>query len=372
MNGLRKTSVLTALILGLVFSVLALANCGGGEDNPVDPGKKPPAGPDTIAPAEVADLRLRAPTQTTLALVWTAPGDDGTVGTATNYDIRMSKALITEGNWDQASPLGPGVVPRPKPGGQIETTVISYLVAGETYYFALTTSDEVSNRSGLSNCCFETTLNETTPPEDIKDLKATAIDALSFALTWTAPGDDYDTGTATRYDIRYSVRPITNDEEWDRALVATNPPDPKPAGESESFVISELAAVSHFFAIKTVDELDNWSRRSNQAIGLEFGEVLWAFPTWIEPGDRIYIAFRASGSGITEVSINTGSYSWEERACGLKRIVDVVNGPLAEGVYTMTFDFIDPRTGEYIPAGYYELFLCYGTDLQEFMNVYFN
>src|SRR5689334_13498696 len=33
----------------------------------------------------------------------------------------------------------------------------------------------------------------------------------SVTLIWTAPGDDSLTGTATRYDIRYSLLPITED-----------------------------------------------------------------------------------------------------------------------------------------------------------------
>ena len=33
----------------------------------------------------------------------------------------------------------------------------------------------------------------------------------SVTLIWTAPGDDSLTGTATRYDIRYSLFPITDE-----------------------------------------------------------------------------------------------------------------------------------------------------------------
>ncbi|MEJ2721128.1 MAG: hypothetical protein P8181_08290, partial [bacterium] len=150
MYRLGKISVAWALIFGLLVSVLAVTGCGG-EDNPVDPGDKPHVGPDTTAPAAVVDLRLRAPTQKTLALVWTAPGDDGTKGTAARYDIRFSKSPITEDTWDQTAPLDSTIIPAPKPAGQIETIVVSGLESGMTYYFALKTRDEVPNESDISN-----------------------------------------------------------------------------------------------------------------------------------------------------------------------------------------------------------------------------
>nr|XP_026691566.1 calcium-activated chloride channel regulator 4-like isoform X2 [Ciona intestinalis] len=45
------------------------------------------------------------------------------------------------------------------------------------------------------------------PPSKVIDLKATQLDALQpnkgIVLTFTAPGDDYDSGTASKYEIRY-------------------------------------------------------------------------------------------------------------------------------------------------------------------------
>jgi hypothetical protein len=216
------------------------------------------------------------------------------------------------------------------------------------------------------------TIAETHPPADTKDLKATAVDATSFELTWTAPGDDYMTGTATRYDIRYSMRPITSEDEWDRALVAADPPSPKPAGEGESFTVTGLMGTNYFFAVKTVDELDNWSGISNLAIGLGFDEILWAFPSWVSAGERMYIAFRAAPSDLTQVSLNNWFYWFEDRACGSKLVMDIVRDTLTDGVYTITFDFIDPDTGQYLPIANYEIFLCYGPHLQKYVNVGFN
>lgn len=74
------------------------------------------------------------------SLTWTAVGDDGHVGTATEYDLRVSLEPITEANWDSAVRIDGE--PTPSVAGTQETIY---------YYFAMTTEDEVPNVSGLSN-----------------------------------------------------------------------------------------------------------------------------------------------------------------------------------------------------------------------------
>ena len=87
----------------------------------------------------------------------------------------------------------------------------------------------------------------------------------SVTLTWTAPGDDGNTGTASQYDIRYSTSPI-NDGNWDAAIQVQGEPDPQPAGTEESFTITGLEPnTAYYFAIMTADEVPNWSGLSNIA-----------------------------------------------------------------------------------------------------------
>ena len=68
-----------------------------------------------LAPA-LAHAEAAAPD--TVRLVWTAPGDDGRVGTATDYELRVSASPINANNWDQATVVpgtpGVGVTPVPK------------------------------------------------------------------------------------------------------------------------------------------------------------------------------------------------------------------------------------------------------------------
>ena len=209
MENTRRVLLFASILSVLVLVSVGSTGCGDDGVTPEDDGgNNGNGGPqlDTIPPAAVTDLRQRAPTYQTVALAWTAPGDDGDKGTADRYEIRHSMSPITADNWDDATPLDPGMLPAPKPAGQIETVVVTKLHSGTEYYFALKSIDEKNNVSELSNNASGSTLTETFPPADVTDLKATGISTGSFELTWTAPGDDFMAGTATRYDIRYSPR----------------------------------------------------------------------------------------------------------------------------------------------------------------------
>lgn len=104
---------------------------------------------DNTPPAAVADLAAASSTQNSVTLTWTAPGDDGTTGTAASYDIRYSMSPISDATW--ASALQAGGEPAPKPAGTPDTFVVLYLAPGVTYYFALKTADETPNWSAISN-----------------------------------------------------------------------------------------------------------------------------------------------------------------------------------------------------------------------------
>jgi hypothetical protein len=110
----------------------------------------------TIAPADVGDLTVSSSTITTVTLSWIAPGDDGDIGTAAKYDLRFSTAPITAANWDMAGQAT--AEPVPQAFGSTETCTVSQLTPDTTYYFAVRTSDEVPNESGLSNVVNATTV----------------------------------------------------------------------------------------------------------------------------------------------------------------------------------------------------------------------
>jgi len=217
--------------------------------------------PETTPPANVADLQVIGTSSTSLTLQWTAPGDDSTVGTASQYELRYATAPITAANFSSAS-LVSGL-PAPQPAGSIEAVEVTGLNSSTTYYFALITADEVPNWSGLSNVASGTTTVETIAPAAIANLAAGNPTETTIELTWTAPGDDNNSGQATQYEIRYSTSSINNGN-WSSATPVTIQPTPSVAGTAESYTVTGLSSATvYYFAIKTADEVPNWSGLSN-------------------------------------------------------------------------------------------------------------
>ncbi len=103
---------------------------------------------DVTPPARVTDLRVPATTSHGVTVSWTAPGDDGAVGTAAAYDLRYATASITEETWGVAMEVQG--VPVPQAAGTRESITITDLESGQLYFFALKTADGVPNWSALS------------------------------------------------------------------------------------------------------------------------------------------------------------------------------------------------------------------------------
>ena len=281
---------------------------------------------DLTAPSAIANLGASNETSTSVTLSWTAPGDDGNVGTATTYDIRYSTSNITAGNFSAATQVANE--PSPKAAGSAETFVVTGLASGTGYFFAVKTADEVPNWSGLSNVVSRTTTVEQIPPATITNLAASTSGQNFVTLTWTAPGNDSITGTASQYDIRYSTSPITA-STWGSALQVNGEPTPKAAGSAESFSVTGLAmSTTYYFAIKTADGVPNWSGMSNVVSRPTTGDItppagvtdLSALPGtnngdlllhWTAPGNdsmtgiaAVYI-IRYSTSAINDANFNS-------------------------------------------------------------------
>ncbi|MCP4650106.1 MAG: hypothetical protein GY853_08535 [PVC group bacterium] len=113
--------------------------------------EKVAAGGDSTAPAAVSNLSaVTGSADGEIDLTWTAPGDDGTSGTASVYIIKYSTSDITNDTLFNAASDVSGE-PTPSVAGTSESMTVSSLTPGTTYYFAMKTQDEVPNTSGLSN-----------------------------------------------------------------------------------------------------------------------------------------------------------------------------------------------------------------------------
>jgi phosphodiesterase/alkaline phosphatase D-like protein len=216
---------------------------------------------ETTPPAAIVNLAVGSVTSSSIQLTWTAPGDDSVTGTATTYDVRYSTSAITAANFSSATQA----TGEPSPGvaGSAQSFTVSGLSPNTTYYFAIKTADEVPNWSGISNVISQATSQESTPPAAIANLASSTTTSTSVMLVWTAPGDDGTNGTASQYDIRYSTSTIT-EANWGSAAQVTGEPAPKAAGSAETFTVTGLQnGTTYYFAIKTADEVPNWSALSN-------------------------------------------------------------------------------------------------------------
>jgi chitodextrinase len=120
--------------------------------------------------------------------------------------------------------------------------------------------------------CIGPVIPDTTPPAAITTLAAGTASSTAVQLSWTATGDDGNTGSATSYDVRYSTSAITTDALFNSATQATGEPNPLFAGNSQSFFVSGLnPSTTYYFAMKVADEANNKSGLSNTVSKLTGG-----------------------------------------------------------------------------------------------------
>jgi prepilin-type N-terminal cleavage/methylation domain-containing protein len=273
---------------------------------------------DGIAPDAISDLTTQNSTTNSIGLTWTSPGDDNNSGIATSYDLRYSTSSINEGNWATATQVTGE--PVPEVAGTVQSMTVSGLSDVTTYYFAIKTSDEIPNISGLSNVASASTspLPDTTSPATITNLATQNPTVNAIDLTWTAPGDDDDMGTATSYDLRYSTSSI-NEGNWASATQVTGEPVPAVAGTTQNMTVAGLnGATTYYFAIKTSDEIPNESALSNVATG--------STSLWNSPVLQASLDFASSNTdGLKVATVGNFAYVVMSSTSNNFRVVEITN-----------------------------------------------
>lgn len=90
--------------------------------------------------------------------------------------------------------------------------------------------------------------------------------AKTIPINWTAPADDKGMPSerpVTAYKLVYSPNVITNANFNNATVIPTG--KPKAPGQAESYSVDLPEGKYYFFAVKSVDEYDNWSPISNIA-----------------------------------------------------------------------------------------------------------
>jgi subtilisin family serine protease len=107
---------------------------------------------DDVAPDTVGDLTVETAGASSMTLKFTATGDDGSVGTATAYQLRYSDQPITDqASWDAAKTVRG--LPTPAAPGNVEhlTVPIQPDDQPKPYFFALRVADNLGNVSGTAS-----------------------------------------------------------------------------------------------------------------------------------------------------------------------------------------------------------------------------
>jgi subtilisin family serine protease len=100
-------------------------------------------------------------------------------------------------------------------------------------------------------------------PDAVTDLSV-EVSRTVAKITWTAPGNNGDEGTASAYDLRFSMSPITDASSFNSATpITTAAPDT--SGTEECAIQGGLGPciATLYFAIKTWDDAFNVSGLSN-------------------------------------------------------------------------------------------------------------
>ena len=240
---------------------------------------------DQTPPAPITDLVVATGEYGgQLNLSWTAPGDNGIEWRATAYVVKYSLSQFTgQTGFDSATTYEQSW--QPLTSGSQEKRALKGLTGGKTYYVAVEAVDEAGLQASLSNMINNGAYvkEDSVPPAAIFDLVAsTGGNEGEVILTWTAPGNDGNTGRASEYDVRYSTVQIANYNDFNLAERFMNVPSPQPAGTKETLSVRGLAGnVVYYFRIKTVDMSDNWSALSNQAsAGTKAIKDIFSYGNW--------------------------------------------------------------------------------------------
>lgn len=162
-TGLGNTYTDTGLLTGTVYYYAACSydtnlNYGTAATASVN------LSTDNVAPAQVTDIKSAQPYTRGAYLTWTSPGDDGSLGAAASYDLRISEAIDYPGsmtsslfssNWAALTQISGAAAPQS--AGAQESLTISSANAGlemmpnTLYYAAMNATDSSGNTSQTSN-----------------------------------------------------------------------------------------------------------------------------------------------------------------------------------------------------------------------------
>jgi len=230
-------------------------------------------------------------------------------------------------------------------------------LSGSSSFFIFSSCDSVQGRI----YSYARLVEDDIPPSVVTDLSVGYEGSDYVYLSWTAPGNDGNQGTAYRYDIRYSTNPVGADTAtwWEAADTVAGEPAPAPAGTGQQFKVEGLTPHStYYFALRTADEVPNWSGISNIASGTPVGVKGRGSPE-LPQGFALLPNYPNPFNSTTLIRYHLPAISSQKSAVSLKiyniegQLVRVlVDGEQKAGRYEVTWDGCDSRE-EPLSSGIY-------------------
>ncbi|HEY8740218.1 MAG TPA: S8 family serine peptidase [Candidatus Dormibacteraeota bacterium] len=219
--------------------------------------------PDTGATTTVANHRIQG-----LAF-FTAPAIADVSGTGLPAIIQPTDSGAVEG-FDLATGTAVAGFPKWTGGWSLFTPAVGDLTGSGTVAVAAATREgylHVWDTPGLTSANHEAWHwhqddrntghygTDTRPPAGIRDLAITTGTG-KWTLTFTAPGDDWNSGTAAAYDVRCSPNPITQQNFGQATPVDLGGAVPGANGTKESIAFTPPAGAV-YCAVRAVDKAGN-------------------------------------------------------------------------------------------------------------------
>ena len=236
---------------------------------------------DDNAPGTVADLAAAPGSRGgTVALAWTATGDDGDSGEVSYYLIRYSTDPAQD--WAGFLSLSGGSRTADGLASITESEETGGLFGGVTYYFALKAVDDAGNTGGISNVASAWAARDLLPPLPPADLSAgdaPGDEGGALDLAWAlSPDDGAGAGDVYGYKV---FRALTAG-----AFVSTAPYASVGAGVSSYRDPAATLNVRYYYAVAAFDSTSD-SALSAGASGVSADN--WRF-------------FDASGGGVVRTA----------------------------------------------------------------------
>ena len=209
---------------------------------------------DNTAPSAVADLSAgQGSLGGRAALAWTAPGNDGTVGAASHYEVRY--ASYSSFDWAGFSGAALWKSSRPVSGayGSPETEEVSGLFGGVTYYFRLKAYDFNGNAGALSNPATAWAELDFIPPAAPSELTVADTNGDHggrLTLTWGLSGDD---GAGAGDVYGYKVYRALAAGQY----VSSSPYATAAAGETGYIDQSATVNLKYYYSVAAFDSTNN-------------------------------------------------------------------------------------------------------------------